>query len=205
MPPAKPLHGEDSLSHFWHIYLIECDDGSLYTGITTDVERRFQEHLFGKGARYTRSHKPVRLVASRPVGSRSEALRAELAIKRLPRDKKTEAVQLQSSVSTYNNEGLYTMNKSELIEAIANEAEISKTAAGNFLDAVTATIVKTVAKGDTVALIGFGTFKSSKRAARTGRNPQTGKELKIAATTVARFTAGAGFKAAVSGKKAAKK
>ena len=97
------------------------------------------------------------------------------------------------------------MNKSELIEVIANEAEISKTAAGNFLDAVTATIVKTVAKGDTVALIGFGTFKSSKRAARTGRNPQTGKELKIAATTVARFTAGATFKAAVSGKKAAKK
>jgi DNA-binding protein HU-beta len=56
-----------------------------------------------------------------------------------------------------------------------------------------------------VTLVGFGTFKSSKRAARVGRNPQTGKELKIAATTVPRFTAGTGFKAAVSGKKAAKK
>ena len=66
-------------------------------------------------------------------------------------------------------------------------------------------VVKTVAKGDNVALIGFGTFKSSKRAARVGRNPATGKELKIAATTVPRFTAGAGFKAAVAGKKAAKK
>ena len=65
--------------------------------------------------------------------------------------------------------------------------------------------VKAVAKGDTVTLVGFGTFKSSKRAARTGRNPQTGKEIKIAATTVPRFTAGATFKAAVAGKKAKKK
>lgn len=97
------------------------------------------------------------------------------------------------------------MNKSELIEIIAKDADLSKAAAGNALDAVTAAVVKAVAKGDTVTLIGFGTFKSSKRAARTGRNPQTGKELKIAATTVPRFTAGAGFKAAVAGKKAAKK
>ena len=97
------------------------------------------------------------------------------------------------------------MNKSELIEISATETDLSKAAAGKVLDAVTAAIVKAVSKGDTVTLIGFGTFKSSKRAARTGRNPQTGKELKIAATTVPRFTAGAGFKAAVAGKKAVKK
>jgi len=97
------------------------------------------------------------------------------------------------------------MNKSELIEVIAKDAELSKAAAGSALDAAIDAIVKAVSKGDTVTLIGFGTFKSSKRAARTGRNPQTGKELKIAATTVPRFTAGAGFKTAVAGKKAAKK
>jgi DNA-binding protein HU-beta len=97
------------------------------------------------------------------------------------------------------------MNKAELIEAVATAADISKAAAGAALDAVTGAIVKAIAKGDTVSLIGFGSFKSSKRAARVGRNPQTGKELKIAATTVPRFTAGAGFKAAVSGKKAAAK
>ena len=97
------------------------------------------------------------------------------------------------------------MNKSELIEIVAKEADLSKAAAASALDAVTTAIVKAVSKGDTVTLIGFGTFKSSKRAARTGRNPQTGKELKIAATTVPRFTAGAGFKTAVAGKKAAKK
>jgi DNA-binding protein HU-beta len=95
------------------------------------------------------------------------------------------------------------MNKSELLEIVAKEADISKAAAGKALDAITNAITKAVAKSDTVTLVGFGTFKSSKRAARVGRNPQTGKELKIAATTVPRFTAGSGFKAAVSGKKSA--
>ncbi|MCX7173799.1 MAG: HU family DNA-binding protein [Proteobacteria bacterium] len=97
------------------------------------------------------------------------------------------------------------MNKSELIEAASKGADLSKAAAGKALDAIIEAIVKAVAKGDPVALVGFGTFKSTKRAARTGRNPQTGKELKIAASTVPKFTAGAGFKGAVSGKKAAKK
>lgn len=97
------------------------------------------------------------------------------------------------------------MNKAELIDIVAKEADLSKAAAGKALDATLAAITKAVSKGDAVTLIGFGSFKSSKRAARIGRNPQTGKELKIAATTVPRFTAGAGFKAAVAGKKAAKK
>ena len=76
----------------WHIYLLECTDGSFYAGIATDVERRFAEHLCGKGARYTRSHKPLRLLASRPVGSRAQALQAEIAIKRLPKGKKLAAL-----------------------------------------------------------------------------------------------------------------
>ncbi len=97
------------------------------------------------------------------------------------------------------------MNKSELIDAVAQGADISKAAAGKALDAAIEAVVKSVSKGDTVTLVGFGAFKSSKRAARTGRNPQTGKEIKIAATTVPRFTPGAGFKAAVAGKKAKKK
>lgn len=97
------------------------------------------------------------------------------------------------------------MNKSELIEAIAKSAELTKADAERALNATIETVVKTVAKGDTVTLVGFGTFKSSKRAARTGKNPKTGEPLKIAATTVPRFTAGAGFKTAVAGKKAAKK
>ena len=86
------------------------------------------------------------------------------------------------------------MNKSELIEVIAKDADLSKAAAGSALDAAIAAIVKTVSKGDTVTLIGFGTFKSSKRAARTGRNPQTGKELKIAASKSGKFSAGKDLK-----------
>ena len=93
------------------------------------------------------------------------------------------------------------MNKGDLIEIAAKEADISKAAAGKALDAMIDAVVKTVSKGGTVTLVGFGTFKSSKRAARTGVNPKTGEKLKIAATTVPRFTAGAGFKTAVAGKK----
>lgn len=97
------------------------------------------------------------------------------------------------------------MNKTELVETIANEAELSKAAAERALSAAIAAIVKAVSKGDAVTLVGFGSFKSSKRAARAGRNPSTGATIKIAASTVPRFTAGATFKAAVAGKKAAKK
>ncbi len=93
------------------------------------------------------------------------------------------------------------MNKSELIEAIVKETDLSKAAATRALNAVVDTIVKTVAKKQDVQLIGFGTFKAAKRAARTGKNPRTGEKLKIAAATVPRFTAGAGFKAAVNKKK----
>lgn len=90
------------------------------------------------------------------------------------------------------------MNKSELIDAIATAADISKAEATKTLDAFINTITNTVAGGDSVALIGFGTFKASARAARTGKNPKTGESLDIAATTVPKFTPGATFKAAVA-------
>jgi len=93
------------------------------------------------------------------------------------------------------------MNKTELIEALAKKTDTSKAAAGRSLDALLVIITTTVAKKQDVALIGFGSFKAVKRAARKGKNPKTGEPLKIAATTVPRFTAGAGFKAAVSKKK----
>jgi putative endonuclease len=67
----------------WFVYLIECRDGSLYTGIATDVDRRYAEHIAGKGARYTRSHPPLRLLACFEHPDRSSASRAEYAIKQL--------------------------------------------------------------------------------------------------------------------------
>lgn len=92
------------------------------------------------------------------------------------------------------------MNKSDLIDAIAAGADISKAAAGKALEAAVEAITKTVAKGDQVSLIGFGSFKAAKRAARVGKNPKTGAEIKIPATTVPKFTAGANFKEAVKKK-----
>lgn len=67
----------------WYVYLIECRDGSLYTGIAVDVERRYAEHAAGKGARYTRAHPPARLLAWFPHPDRASASRAEYAIKQL--------------------------------------------------------------------------------------------------------------------------
>ena len=90
------------------------------------------------------------------------------------------------------------MNKSDLITYIADEADISKAAAARALDAVTGAITKTLKKGDTVALIGFGTFSVSKRKAREGRNPQTGEAIKIAACKVARFSPGKALKEALN-------
>ena len=97
------------------------------------------------------------------------------------------------------------MNKTELIEELAAVTDVSKVAAGKSIDALVSIITTAVAKGHDVALIGFGTFKAAKRAARVGKNPKTGEVLKIAATTVPKFSAGATFKAAVSGKKAVTK
>ena len=82
------------------------------------------------------------------------------------------------------------MNKAELIDAIASESKLSKADAKKALDAFINTTTKTLKKGDKIVLIGFGTFGISQRAARTGRNPQTGKEIKIKAKKVVKFKAG---------------
>ena len=88
-----------------------------------------------------------------------------------------------------------SMNKAELIAQIAEDAGVSKTQANAALDSFVATVTKTLKKGDKVILVGFGTFSVSERNARTGRNPQTGAEIKIAAKKVAKFKAGADLNA----------
>ena len=93
------------------------------------------------------------------------------------------------------------MNKAELVERIANDADISKATADRVLSATIEQIIKAVTKGDDVQLIGFGTFKSGKRAARVGRNPATGAEIKIPAAKTAKFSAGKAFKDAVNKRK----
>lgn len=90
------------------------------------------------------------------------------------------------------------MNKGDLINKIAESANITKTQAGSALDATINSITSALKKGDKVTLIGFGTFSVSKRSARTGRNPRTGKEIKIAAKKVARFKPGKSLSDAVA-------
>ncbi|MBC7692112.1 MAG: HU family DNA-binding protein [Methylotenera sp.] len=86
------------------------------------------------------------------------------------------------------------MNKAQLIEAVSSHANVTKVDAENILNAALDTIKKSVKKGDDVTLIGFGTFTKTKRKARMGRNPQTGKEIKIPAMTVPKFRPGREFK-----------
>jgi len=90
------------------------------------------------------------------------------------------------------------VNKSELIDAIAEAANLTKADAGRALDATVAAVTGALKAGDAVTLVGFGTFSVKERAARTGRNPQTGKEIKIKASKTPSFKAGKGLKDAVN-------
>ena len=90
------------------------------------------------------------------------------------------------------------MNKTELIDAIAADCDLSKTAAQRALESVLSNIIGTIVNGETVQLVGFGAFAAGSRAARTGRNPRTGEEIKIAAAKTIKFSAGKAFKDAVN-------
>lgn len=90
------------------------------------------------------------------------------------------------------------MNKAELIDAVASNANLTKSDAGDAVDAVFDSISKALSDGTSVSLVGFGTFSVSDRAARSGRNPRTGETIHIAATRVPKFKAGKGLKDAVN-------
>jgi DNA-binding protein HU-beta len=92
------------------------------------------------------------------------------------------------------------MTKAEIVTKVAEKIQISKAAAAKALAVITDSIAQAIRKGDKVTLIGFGTFSVANRKARKGRNPRTGKEIKIAAKKVPKFSAGAALKAAATGK-----
>jgi putative endonuclease len=76
----------------WYVYVLECEDGTLYTGVTTDLARRFEEHQSGRGAKYTRSRGAKRIVYTEPCESRSQAFKREAEIKRLSRAQKIRLI-----------------------------------------------------------------------------------------------------------------
>ena len=106
---------------------------------------------------------------------------------------KARIERLRGSIAYYPCKGV-TVNKTELIDHIASEADISKAAAGRALDALVGAVKKALKKGDAVTLVGFGTFHVAKRAPRIGRNPRTGDEIKIKAAKVPKFRPGKGLK-----------
>ena len=88
--PKKNPGAALSNSPRWVLYLLECENGTYYAGITTDLDRRFAEHVFGVGARYTRANPPERVVAIKEFPDRASASRAEAALKKLPRAAKPD-------------------------------------------------------------------------------------------------------------------
>jgi len=80
------------MANSWKLYILRCGDGTLYTGITTDVEKRLEAHRSGKGAKYTRGRGPLELVYSEECGDHSAALKREIEIKALPREEKQKLI-----------------------------------------------------------------------------------------------------------------
>jgi DNA-binding protein HU-beta len=97
------------------------------------------------------------------------------------------------------------MTKADIVSKLSEEIKVTKVTAAKALSVVTGTIEQAIKKGEKLTLVGFGTFSVSERKARKGRNPKTGKEIKIAAKKVPKFTAGAALKAAANGKAATAK
>ena len=81
------------MGNMWKLYILRCGDGSLYTGITTDVEKRLEAHRTGKGAKYTRGRGPLELVYREECGNHSAALKRELEIKKLSREEKEKLIE----------------------------------------------------------------------------------------------------------------
>ncbi len=83
-----------SHQNIWYLYILLCNDGSLYTGISNNLEKRFLDHINGKGGRYTRSHKPIKIIHSEELPTQSEALKREIQIKSWRRKKKITTLHL---------------------------------------------------------------------------------------------------------------
>lgn len=106
----------------WIVYLVRCSDNSLYCGISNDLKIRLIEHNSGKGARYTRSRRPVELVGIGPEMTKSEALKLEYRIKQLPADKKMAELTGKESGITISKKDLQTMHKD--VKALGNKIDM---------------------------------------------------------------------------------
>ena len=90
---SPPYDLGEKMESIWYLYILRCGDGTLYTGITTDVQNRLEQHRCGKGAKYTRGKAPLELIYQEKCGARSEALRRECAVKALKREQKLHLIE----------------------------------------------------------------------------------------------------------------
>ncbi len=111
---------EDNECGRWWVYLVSCADGTLYTGMTTDVERRLRQHNAGKGARYTRAHGPVSLLVARRCSDRVAAMKLELKVKQLPQARKLAYLQALDDADA----------RPDVAAAAATEVDVSEDNAG---------------------------------------------------------------------------
>ena len=112
----------------WVVYLVRCSDNSLYCGISNDLKIRLIEHNSGRGARYTRSRRPVELVSIGPEMTKGEALKLEYRIKQLPADKKIAALTGKESGMTISKKDLHALNKG--VKALGNKIDMLLASAG---------------------------------------------------------------------------
>ena len=96
----KSASSRKKIREKWFLYILECNDGSFYTGITNDMDRRFKMHNDGKASKYTRTRRPVKLLYQESCKGRTNALVRECAVKELPRKKKEELIKLVASSSS---------------------------------------------------------------------------------------------------------
>jgi putative endonuclease len=134
----------------WLVYLLQCSDDSLYCGISNDLNRRLIEHNSGKGAKYTRSRRPVKLVAINPEMTKSEALKLEYLIKQLPTNKKISKLKREENGMTISKKDLQALNKDikalekkmEKLIAAAEKSDKPKVAKKTTTKPVKATTIK---------------------------------------------------------------
>ena len=141
-------------------------------------------------------------LGKRPIAPKHASTRAFAGADPIPRAFRRGTIHCPTFAGASRNS---FMNKTDLIQRLADQHQLSKAEAGRILDTLLDTVVASVKKGDAVTIPGFGTFKQHARAARNGVNPSTGEKIKIAAAKLPKFTPGATFRAAVDPKAAARK
>ncbi len=166
----------------WNVYIILCSDDSLYTGITTNMERRLRQHGDGSGAKYFRGRQPLRVVYLEQGHSRSSAAGREATIKAMSRYDK---INLLSATITTEEE--QSMTKADIIARVSETMDCTRNEAYDLVEEVFAVMKDTLVSGENLKISGFGNFEVNQKHDRKGRNPQTGETMTITARRVLTF------------------